>query len=176
MSLRTQLDRRKSKAATIAVVVVGVVVVGGVLVMALGGGGGGGKPSGTQDVPLIRPGYKILPNCGGVEVMDEARALDYAREKAIEAGANFKDVTLTLFGPVCAGLPATNYIALAKKHAVFLYRIQRAVLQGAVSTGQVHEAAADAVLAAKRDDLASLGVDKATLTPLTVGEATLPAG
>lgn len=167
--LKSQLKRRKSSNTRLIVgVAVGVVVVGGLLAFAFAGGGGGGGA--TQDVPLIRPGYKVLPNCGGIEVMDEARALNYARETATKAAANFKDVSVTLFGPVCAGLPADRYIALAKKHGVFLYRIQRAVLQGALAATppQINEAAAEALLAAARNELASIGVDMATLTPVQV--------
>jgi enamine deaminase RidA (YjgF/YER057c/UK114 family) len=165
----------------------GTALVGGVAAAALSSGGGSPPPNPDpnpdippdpdnpveppkQDAPLERPGYKVLPNCGGFEITDVAAARKYARDLVASVpAANWPEaVALELYGPVCAQLGTDEYKAVTKVAANFLYGQTRAVLQGAIGVGYYTEAQAEEALAKVREAMAAQGAPKADLVPVTV--------
>lgn len=144
----------------------GVLAIGGLVALSSGGSASGGG----QSKALVRPGYTILPNCNGIEVTDEAKALAYARQVARDAKTRgwAASVDLALYGPVCGGITPSKWQQIVKANGRFLYQMLRAVLRGAIDAGVLSESQADDVLADTRKNFASAGVANDDLMPVTV--------
>lgn len=161
-----------TRAGKIVLGILGLGLGGGIVAAVASSSGGGDdvEADPKQDAPLERPGYKVLPNCGGFEIIDEAAAVAYARQLVQEVPAAGWDeaVALELYGPVCGNLPAGEYTALIKVAGGFLYRMLRGVFQGAIDHGYYTEEQANAALVQARENYEKIGAPKETLTPLTV--------
>jgi hypothetical protein len=158
----------------------GAGVVGGAIAVAVSSSGSSGnadapsqpgtlvKPPGEQNPNLVA--YKVLPNCGGFEVVDIKRSMAYARlvtQNTPAAGWD-KAVAEELYGPVCNALDGPKWQQLIKDNPVFLYRVLVGVLQGAQDMGYHTVEQGEALLAAARDQMIAAGVAKKDLTPTTV--------
>jgi hypothetical protein len=160
--------------AKIVLGLLGAAVIGGTIAAVVSGdsppkklGGGNGKGNGNQQPQALeRPGYTVLPNCGGIEVQLEAAALAYAREVTEDAaGPGWKkDVELQLYGPVCYSDPVKG-LAVLKKSGGFLWRMLRAVLQAAIVSQKLAPSDAANTFAGSKQIFMEAGIPEAELIP-----------
>lgn len=130
-----------------------------------------GKPLADATTPdPTDSGFKLKEGCAGVEVIDEPRALDWARKRVASLPASGWELTFIaeVAGPCLAALqdPANTPKFLAS--VGFLWKLALHALGGAVDSNKLTREAAELRVKNVLEAAAGYGIDPALLTPTTL--------
>lgn len=146
-----------------------LVVAGGGLALAAAGGGSASGSGGAKEAPEEK-GFRYPNDCSTIEVLDEAKALAWARRRVAELPAKGWEMAFAVeaLGPCASQAKDPNNLPKLMAQVTFIWRLTLYALAGAIDSDKMTRSAAEARVKQVLGQAQGWGIDPALLVPTEI--------